>query len=121
LNGVRGIKSVSVDWKSKNAHIDYDESVIPAQKVARLIADTPHMMGGNLHYGGWLALKVEELKDDASGKPIKEALTQIEGVKAVALYPKQHTVGVQFAARGELTDRELLDALTRTGYHAENF
>src|SRR5450631_2341961 len=45
LRKMKGIHSINVDWTSKNAQIEFDESVLPAQKVARLIADTPHMMG----------------------------------------------------------------------------
>lgn len=120
LGKVEGIKSIKVDWKTKNARIEFDEAILPAQRVAQLIAATPHMMGGNLHYDGWLALNVEELRDDATGKPIKETLGKIEGVKTVALYPKHHSVGVQFAAKGDVTDRQLIDALTQAGYHAKN-
>src|SRR4029434_2321271 len=105
------IRSIKVDWKTKNARIDFDPSVLTAQEISRLIAKTPHMMGGNLHYGAWLAIKVEELKDDSTGKPIKETLEKIDGVKSVALYPKQHSVGIQFTSKGDVTDRHIIDVL----------
>lgn len=120
LSKAKGISSIKVDWKSKNARIVFDESVIPAQQVAEMIADTPHMMGKKLHYGGWLALNVDEVQDDATGKPIKDVLSNVKGVKSVALYPKQHMVGVEFAAKGQVTDQQLLDLLTKRGYHAKN-
>src|SRR5699024_9240049 len=77
LQHVKGIHSIKVDWKTKNARIEFDESVLSAQKVARLIADTPHMMGKNMHYDGWLALKVSEIENEESAKPVADALQKI--------------------------------------------
>lgn len=120
LSHAKGLRSIKVDWKTKTARIEFDESDLPAQKIAQLIAATPHMMGGKMHYGGWLAIKVDEIKDDATAKPVREALSKIEGVKQTIAYPKQHAVGVQFAAKGRVSDRQLIDALTKAGYHAAN-
>src|SRR5262245_41393485 len=58
LKGVKGVRSIKVDWKTKNARVEFDESVLSAQHLARQIAATPHMMGGNMHYAAWLALKI---------------------------------------------------------------
>lgn len=120
LGHVDGIRSVKVDWETKNARIEFDESILPAQKVARLIADTPHMMGKNLHYDGWLALKVSEIENDESAKPVADALQKIKGVKHVTANPKQHSVAVQFDTKGQVTDAQLIRALTKAGYHAAN-
>ncbi|HEX3870889.1 MAG TPA: heavy metal-associated domain-containing protein, partial [Pirellulales bacterium] len=76
LARVKGVQSVKVDWTSKNARVAFDESVISAQQVAQVIATTPHMMGGGMHYKGSLALKVPGL-DDAKGKAAKEALAKV--------------------------------------------
>ena len=38
---------------------------------------------------------------------LKDVLSKVEGVKSVALYPKQHMVGVEFAAKGQVTDQQL--------------
>jgi copper chaperone CopZ len=116
----KGLHSIKVDWKTKNARIEFDEEVLPAQRVAQLIAATPHMMGRNMRYGGWLALKVPDLKDDATAKQVKDALRKVEGVKQVATYPKQHSVGVAFAAKGALTSAQLIEALNKAGIKAEN-
>ena len=78
LQKAKGIRSIEVDWDTKQAHVEFDESVVPAQKVASLIADTPHMMGGKMHYGGLLVLKVNEIKDESTAKPVKEALVESE-------------------------------------------
>src|SRR5262245_3500641 len=56
LSRVKGVQSVSVDWNTKNAKVVFDESVLPAQALAAAIEGTPHMMGGGMRYGGWLAL-----------------------------------------------------------------
>ncbi len=119
LSKVQGIRSIKVDWKTKNAKVEFDESAIPAQRVAQLIAATPHMMGGNMSYDGWLALKVPELKDDAVATKAKDALRGIAGVKSVATYPAQKAVGIQFAADGKTTSKELIDALNKAGIKAE--
>ncbi len=44
------------------------------------------------------------MRDDASGKPIEAALDKIDGVKTVALYPKQHTAAILFTSKGGVTD-----------------
>src|SRR5262245_54921686 len=54
LSRVKGIKSVVVDWNKKNAKVEFDESVLPAQALAAAIETTPHMMGSGMRYAGWL-------------------------------------------------------------------
>jgi len=121
LRQIDGVKSVKVDWKTKNARIEFDEAVLSAQRLGRLIADTPHMMGSNLHYGGWLALKAPEIKDKASAEKAKDALSEVEGVKRVSVYPGKHSLGVQFEGDGELTSHELIEKLAAAGFTAENY
>jgi copper chaperone CopZ len=120
LQNVKGIRSIKVDWDSKQARIEFDEAVLPAQKVAQLIAGTPHMMGRNLHYDGWLALKVSEVASDETAKPVVDVLQKIEGIKRVAAYPKQHSVALQFDTKGQLTSAQLIRALAKAGFHATN-
>lgn len=121
LRNVKGIRSVKVDWKSKKVRLKFDEAVVPAQKVAQLIANTPHMMGGDMEYGGSLALKVPDLKDGASGKQVEGVLGKLSGVSGVVAYPKQHSVRIEFGAKGDLTSHQLIDALGNAGIKAENF
>lgn len=121
LRQIDGVKSVKVNWKTKNARIEFDEAVLPAQKLGRLIAETPHMMGGDLHYDGWLALKAPEIKDKASAEKAKEALSEVAGVKRVSVYPGKHSLGVQFEGDGELTSHELIEKLAAAGFTAENY
>jgi copper chaperone CopZ len=121
LLGVKGIRSVKIDWKTKAARIEFDETILTAQRVAQLITATPHMMGGSLHYGGWLTFRAPEIKDDASGKLAQEALADIEGVKSTKSYPAQHTVAVYFAAQGELSTGDLIDALVAKGFQAKTY
>ena len=118
LQHAKGIRSIKVDWKSKDAAVEFDESLLPAQKVAQLIADTRHMMGPKMHYGGWLLLKSADIKDEDTAKAAEKALSKVEGVKSVAGYPKQHAIGVQFGAKGDLTTKELIDALKKAGLTA---
>jgi copper chaperone CopZ len=118
LQHAKGIRSIRVDWKSKNAHVEFDESIVPAQKLARLIADTPHMMGGKMHYAGLLVLKVAQIKDEATAKPVQEALSKVKGVERVLAYPAQHSVEVQFATKGDVTTKQLIEALKTAGLSA---
>ncbi len=121
LNHVKGIKAIKVDWKTKAAHVEFDETLVPAQSVAALIAATPHMMGRNLHYAGWLALKVPSLKDQAQGQLIQETLSKLSGVKRVAPYPDQHAIGIAFDEKGKLTSEEIVAALAAGGIAAETY
>ncbi len=38
LKKIDGVRSVEVDWKGKYARIEFDEAVLPAQRVGQLIA-----------------------------------------------------------------------------------
>ena len=91
---------------------------ITAQKLAKLIADTPHMMGSKMHYGGLLVIKVAQIKDEATAKPVKEALGKVKGVERVLAYPAQHSVEVQFATKGDVTTKQLIEALKTAGLSA---
>ena len=75
------MKSIKVNFGTKNATIEFDESVISAQEVTRALGDTPHMMGRDMQYGGSLVLKVAGLKDDATGK--KGAIARVAGASRV--------------------------------------
>jgi copper chaperone CopZ len=119
LSRVKGVKSVRVDWNTKNAKVEFDESVLPAERLASAIATTPHMMGAGMRYGGWLALKVPAVKDQ--GDKVKETLSKVEGVKQVAIYPAQQSAGVMLAGTGTLSTTQLIDALGKEGIEASSF
>lgn len=121
LRGVKGIRSVKANWNTKAARIEFDETTLAAQQIAQLIAAPPHMMGSSLHYAGWLTFRAAEIKDAASGKLAEETLAGIEGVKSAKSYPAQHTVAVYFAAKGQLSTRDLINALKARGFQAETY
>jgi copper chaperone CopZ len=120
LSKAKGIRSIKVDWKTKLAHVDFNEEVLPAQRVAQLLAATPHMMGGDMHYAGWLAIKLPEAKDPAEAKLAKESLSKAEGVKQVTLYPDEQLIGVSFdPKKGKLATKDLISKLKVAGIKAE--
>jgi len=121
LSKTPGIRLVKVDWNTKNAKVEFDESTIPAQRVAELIAATPHMMGPSMHYDSWLALKAADVKDDATAKAAKEALGKVAGVKKAEAFPDQHIVEVQFASDGNVTSAQLIEALSSANIKSENY
>lgn len=121
LSRVNGIRSIKVDWQKKSAQVEFDEGVLSAQRVAQLIAGTPHMMGGNMKYAGWLALRVPELKDEATAQSVKDALAKLPGVTRVAAYPAQHSMSVEFGAQGAVSSRQLIEALGAAGFKADTF
>ena len=121
LARVKGVKSVAVDWNTKHAKIQFDESVLPAQALASAIERTPHMMGAGMRYGGWLALSVPSITDDATGKKVKDALGKVEGVKSAAVYPAQHKAAVLFAGNGTMSSRQVIDALAKEGIEATTY
>ncbi len=121
LSRVKGVKSVAVDWNTKHAKVVFDESVLPAQSLASAIETTPHMMGAGMRYGGWLALSVPSIADDASGQKAKDALSKVEGVKTVQVYPAQHKLAVLFAGKGTASSQQLIDALAKEGIQAAHY
>lgn len=121
LTRANGVKGAKVDWRTKAARVEFDESVLPAQVLANTIAATPHMMGGRMRYAGWLALKAPSVTDEASGQLLKDALAKVEGIKSVAAYPEQRAVAVQFATEGKLTSQQVIDALAKAGIQASNY
>jgi copper chaperone CopZ len=120
LRGVKGVKSAQVDWKTKNAKIELDESVLSAQALVHKLASTPHMMGKGMHYGSWLALKIPAW-DDATAQHAESVLKAIAGVKKVTAFAKQKTIGVQFDVGTALTSHALIDALHQVGLSAATY
>lgn len=123
LRSIKGVKSANVDWKTKNARIEFDEHTISAQQLSGKIATTAHMMGGDMKYSGWLALQVADLKesDNAEWDRLKDALGKVEGVKQVVVYKARSGVGVRFAAKGELTSMKLITAMTDSEFKLSNY
>lgn len=115
LKKVKGVKSIRVDFQGKYATIEFDETVISAQEVARSLSGTPHMMGKDMRYGGIFVLSVPGLKDETAGKKATAALSKVEGVAKVTLYPQQQAVGVEFADAGKVTSKQLIEALEPAG------
>lgn len=118
LKRAAGVRSARVDYRSKSAQIEFDESTLSAQKLAKLIAATPHMMGGDMHYGGWLTLHVAGVADEANAKKATDALKGVPGVAKVQVRAKQKTVAVRFTAKGDATTQQVLAALTSAGLQA---
>ena len=79
------------------------------------------MMGSDMKYGGWLALRMPEIQDDSAAEKANKTLEGIQGVKTVAVYTKQGSIGVQFAAQGRNTTNELVDALNEAGLEGSNY
>ena len=62
MKKVAGIKSISVNFNMKSANVSFDEQMISAQEVARVISQTPHAMGPKERYGGTLVLSVPDAR-----------------------------------------------------------
>lgn len=121
LKSIKGVKSASVDWNTKNAKIEFDESTISAQQLSASIARTPHMMGGNMQYGGWLALKVQGVKSEDVAKKAQKAIEKLKQVARVSVYPKQDALGIAFKGDGRVTTQELVQILKDEGLTATNY
>ena len=118
VKSIKGVKSVKVDWATKNAKVEYDEKEVAAQQIASRIASTSHMMGGDMQYSGWLSLKVPDVTVEGNAEKAKSALTKIKGISKVAVYPQQKAVGVEFESKGTLTSADLIVALKESGLEA---
>lgn len=121
LKKVPGVKLAKVDWSTKSAKLEFDESKVTVQGIASAIAATPHMMGADMSYGSFLALSVPELKDDAAAAKAREALAKVKGVTKVTAHPQQHTVSVQLAMGKEVTTQQLIDALAEVDLKASTY
>lgn len=121
IRSVKGVKSVKVDWTTKNAKVEFDEQQIATQQLAGRIAATPHMMGGNMKYAGWLALKVPDIAAEGNADKAKAALTKLKGIGTVSVYPQQKSVGVSFSGQGSVTSTQLIEALKTAGLEATVF
>ena len=104
-----------MDFKGKYATIEFQEDVISAQQVARAMSATPHMMGRDMQYGGLLVLSVAGVNEKPTGMKATAALSKVEGVARVTLYPQQEAVGIEFNDKGKVTSKELLAALDEAG------
>jgi copper chaperone CopZ len=121
LKKVAGIKSTAVNFPTKWATVEFDESLISAQEVSRAMFQAPHAMGGNMRYGGFLMLSVPDAKDKAIQTKATTALGKVEGVAKAAYYPQTKAVAIQFTDKGKVTSTELIKALEDTGLKAMQF
>jgi copper chaperone CopZ len=121
LKALKGVRTAKVDWKTKTAHIEFDQATVSAQSIAQHIATTPHMMGKSMHYEGWLSLRAPAVKDKASGQAAEKALASFKGVKTVKAYPEQHTIAVQFSPKGDLKTGDLQKVLKDAGITSETY
>jgi copper chaperone CopZ len=121
LAKVPGVKSISVNWGSKNALVEFDENVLPVQILSQRVAATPHMMGRGMQYSGWLALQVPLVKDESSGKKVKEALSGVKGIKQVTVYPSQKAIGILFSSDGKVTTQDVIERLAKAEIEASNY
>ena len=121
LKKVAGIKSSAVNFPTKWASVEFDESVISAQEVARAMFQAPHAMGANMKYGGFLLLSVPDAKDKATQTKATTALGKVEGIAKAVYYPQTKAVAIQFADKGKVTSMELIKALEDAGLKATQF
>lgn len=121
LRSIKGVRTVKVDWNTRNAKVEFDESILSAQQLADSIGRTPHMMGANLHYGAWLALKVDGVKGEEVAKKTQKALEGVSQVARVSIYPKQEAVGIAFKPQGKVTTDELVQVLKEAGVTASAY
>ena len=78
------------------------------------------MMGSNMHYAGWLAIQIPELKE-ANSKQVTEILSKVQGVARVQPYLAQHAIGIEFDSKGRVTSQQMIDALAKEGIKAANY
>jgi copper ion binding protein len=121
LKKLKGVKMVKVDWATKSAKVEFDERVLSAQQIANAVTATPHMMGGGMHYGSWLALSVPGIKDEASAKKAETAVGEIKGVVKSTASGAQHTLSVQFSKEGDVSSQQLIDSLEKIGFKASTY
>jgi len=121
LEQAKGVRSIKVNFKLKNATIEINESVISAQEVARALSYTPHAMGPSMQYAGILVLSVAGVDDKAAGRKAVAALRKVKGVAKVIVDPQRQAVGIQFSGRGRVTSAELIAALEKAGLNGSQY
>ena len=104
-----------MDFNGKYALIQFQEDAISAQQLAGAVSATPHMMGRGMEYRGMLVLSVAGVGEKAAGTKATDALSKVEGVARVTLYPQQEAVGVEFSDKGKVTSKQLIAALEEAG------
>lgn len=119
VKSIKGVQSAKVDWKTKNAQIEFDEQQVTAQQIAERIRTTSHMMGASMHYGSSIVLQVPEIGGMSNADKAKTALAKIPGVSKVTIYPKEKTIGVVFAEKGNVSTTQLIDTLKQAGLEAK--
>jgi len=74
-----------------------------------------------MQYSGWLALQVPSVKDETSGKKVKQALIGVKGIKQVAVYPSQNAIGILFSSDGKVTTQDVIEHLAKAEIEAGNY
>ena len=118
MKKAEGIKSITVNFPTKWATVEFDESKISAQEVSRTMFQAPHAMGKDMKYGGYLLLSLPDAKDKATQAKATTTLEKVEGVVKAVYYPQTKFVAIQFADKGKVTSTQLIKALDDEGLKA---
>ena len=118
MKKAEGIKSITVNFPTKWATVEFDESKISAQEISRAMFQAPHAMGKDMKYGGYLLLSLPDAKDKAMQAKATTTLEKVEGVAKAVYYPQTKFVAIQFADKGKLTSTQLIKALEDAGLKA---
>ena len=117
LRKIGGIKSVTVNFPTRWATVEFDESHISAQEVSRAMFQAPHAMGKDIKYRGFLLLSVLA-KDKAAITKATTTLEKMDGVAKAVYFPQTKFVAIQFADKGKVTSTQLINALESAGIKA---
>jgi copper ion binding protein len=118
IKSQQGVRSFKIDWASKNAVVEFDQQQMTAQQLAKAIAATPHMMGGNMKYSGMLVIRVPDIASEGNAEKVKTALANVEGVAKVTINIPKKSVGVAFSDTASVTTTQLIEAMKDAGLEA---
>ena len=114
LLGCRGVLRADVRSKSHSAKIEFDEEIVPAQTVARLITD--HMPNERAErLAASILLKVPSIRNERTSQLPIHILHKVPGVERATVHLGQQAIEVRLKVEGNLTTQDLMRALAVEG------
>jgi hypothetical protein len=114
LTACHGIRHVVVRWDIQAVKVEFDETIVSVQAIARHIANSD---GGGRAEGlvARLLLKVPSVRIEEKARLPSHILRQLPGVESVAPQIAFQAVEVRFVNEGDLTTSDLIRALRSEG------
>ncbi len=115
LGSLPGVRRIHVQEAQQTCKVECDESIISAQEFANRLCEESRRRDTSANGPPALVLKVPRLKTKPTEAVVRNVLSSLPGVAAIAIRPDSQLIEVAFHSEGSLTTEKILCELHREG------